>query len=474
MSAAIVSLSRSECADQRGTVRIAVRDPEEAQADGAADIDCVLGHHVRLDHSALETVSFRRPSDVDVDLLYLAGAVAFADRVIRRGSGARWGRTIALRMPVYDLARWQSTAVANSLRKVLDYLTGDRWLFEFVPRIGDRSGQGLLALRRPPEGRLAVLPYSGGLDSFAALRLTSAETDLVPVAVTAESSGRLRQVATATTDHVLGPYHRARLPLRFSVGDHPERTCRTRTFVFLAAAALVARLAEASDVLVPENGQGSVGLSVLPSGAETPYRGTHPGFTLRLRHFLLALWGAAPEFRHPYVWETKADVLRRLQAHGCLEGWQATRSCSRGMHREKGPGVRAQCGVCCNCLLRRVALRSAGLADLEPFVWRDLAAPGLSHALAPVHAGLATTLRDRNIALDAVRDHQALADIAMDPARGPAFAQTVYETARALRVPSADADGHLRRLLHRHREDWIAFLATLPRESWVVRDAGGG
>lgn len=473
MSAVARLPARVARGDARGPTVVAVRDRVEPRCDDPAALDCVLGEHVWLDPSGLETFYFRALEAVEQDLILLTGAVAFADRKVTRGRGARWARNLLLRMPVLELARWRDPAVESALRGALEHVTGDRWQFEFVPRRG-RAAQGLLPLRRPLEGRLSVVPYSGGLDSFAALRLTGAGALLAPVAFTADNSTRLRRLTAATTDPLLGPYQRVRLPVRLKIGEHGERTCRARTFVFLIGAALTARLAGAEEVQVPENGQGSVGLSVLPESGELPYQGTHPAYTQRLHEFLRALWGEAPAFRHPHLWDTKADVLRRLRERDLLAGWEATRSCSRAMDREKRRGVRAQCGVCCNCLLRRVALHAVGLSGVEPYVWSRLESAGLAGALGADYADCSTAARDHRIALGAVRDHQTLAEGATARADRPTFQQTVYETARALGMPSADVAAQLDHLLRRHRDDWASFLATLPPESWVRRAVGGG
>jgi len=460
--------------DARGPTVVAVRDLGSPPCDDPGALDCVLGEHVRLDLSGLETFYFRALEAVEQDLILLAGAVAFADRKVTRGLGPRWARNLLVRMPVLELARWQDRAVVDALQGALEHVTGDRWRFDFVPRRGDRAAQGLLPLRRPLEGRLSIVPYSGGLDSFAALRLTGADAHLAPVAFTADSSTRLRRLTAATTGPLLGPYQRVRLPVQLRIGEHAERTCRARTFVFLIAAALTARLAGAEEVQVPENGQGSVGLSVLPESGEPPYQGTHPAYTRRLHEFLRALWGEAPAFRHPHLWDTKADVLRRLRDRGLLAGWEGTRSCSRAMEREKRPGVRAQCGVCPNCLLRRVALHAAGLSGGEPYVWSRLEATRLAGALGAGYTDCSTAARDHSIALGAVRDHQTLAEGATARPDRPAFRQAVYETAGALGLPEADVAARLGHLLHRHRDDWATFLAALPPESWVRRAAGGG
>lgn len=71
------------------------------------------------------------PSEIGIDLLVLAAHVHAADTRISRAEQSQdsWTREIRLVVPVSDPARWD--AAAPTLKKSLDFLTGDRWVIGF-------------------------------------------------------------------------------------------------------------------------------------------------------------------------------------------------------------------------------------------------------------------------------------------------------------------------------------------------------
>src|SRR5262249_37762557 len=100
------------------------------------------------------------------DALLVAAAAEFCDKSKKRPK-LGWGREIHLRLPVHDPERWSNEAVSKSLRRALEFLTGDRWQIEFVARKTAEPSplQGLFHLAL--QGQSAVIPFSEGLDSRA-------------------------------------------------------------------------------------------------------------------------------------------------------------------------------------------------------------------------------------------------------------------------------------------------------------------
>ena len=85
------------------------------------------------------------PSEIGVDLLILAAHVHAADTRISRVSESQdgWTREIRLVVPVSDPSTWLATQ--RTLKRALNFLTGDRW------QIGFRS-------RPPTHGVIAAVP----------------------------------------------------------------------------------------------------------------------------------------------------------------------------------------------------------------------------------------------------------------------------------------------------------------------------
>jgi hypothetical protein len=128
------------------------------------------------------------------------------------------------------------------------------------------------------------------------------------------------------------------------------------------------------------------------------------------------------------------------------------------------------CGICPNCLTRRVALVNAGLAKLEQqedFIWGDLGAPTLEAALSPDLHSFPVTPRHRMIARAAVLVHDDLAALTTaDPFNK--IPAEIRQVAQALHISEHDVATRLSRLLRQHRDEWLFFLDhCAPPGSWL-------
>jgi hypothetical protein len=460
--------------------RVLVRENGTAVHTPDSTTECVLGHHVRIDYNPLENFYWQSLESVHIDLLLLAGVVMFADRRHPRNQSVGWSRHLEVTMPVHEPTRWMQSCVSARLEDALRFLTGDTWSFVFTRRLVPEGGHLKLQILARPGGNRLVLPYSGGLDSLAALRMVGRDRDVSPMLVsTQHGAGRWHSKAGAThvpTGSDSRTVPRIPVPVRFSPGEHAERSCRSRMFLFFSAATVAAYLADTTHILVPEAGQGSLAVNVVPSAYESPPRGTHPGFSRRFADFVQALLGTQLRFDHRFLWQTKGETLRQLSELGLASNWQAARSCARKLYRRRsGAGLRTQCGVCSNCLLRRVSLVASGL-DSEPereeYLWHDLAATSVSGSVHPRFEHVPTRVSDEKIAASAVHLHQAVADASLLPDAHSRLRQAAHEVGRALSIPRPEALRKLRALLDQHRREWTSFLAMLPARSWVVQRAG--
>jgi len=263
----------------------------------------------------------------------------------------------------------------------------------------------------------------------------------------------------------------ARVPLLVSVRlprtDHDrEPTGRTRTFLFLSIAGVAASLLDARQVVVCENGQGSLGPSLIPGPWEFDFRGTHPGFTRRLAHLLHLVTGKRIPVEHPFLDHTKGDVLRRFSKPELRRALAVTNSCVRYPLRHKAVRPAMMCGVCGGCLLRRVSLVAAGHEDLERgerYFWKDLSAL----ALAAGSVAGRTTDRDQRIAYQSALDMANLARLAERNGDSVSIRRVASEYAIARNVGMSDAVSHLQQLVQQHRRDWNAFVSKLGPESWI-------
>lgn len=334
---------------------------------------CNLQSDVHISPQALQDYCATLLTPVEHDLVVVCGTVAFTDRRVRRHRGTGWARDLTCRIPVMALDIWQQREVYDCLVEALEYVTGDRWAFEFVAG-GAMVATGQLAAPFD-DGPYVVLPFSDGMDSYLQWQLLKhEEPDVTPLRVQTASraipQSRVRGINRAGSNRA---DRQLRVPVRFSVGNHAEPTYRSRTFLFFCMAMLAAAKTSTDRVLVGENGIGALGPALIPYGDECPHRTTHPAFTRRVARFVNGLLGTSIVIEHPQLERTKGEVLRRAKDFG-IQGWEATSSCARDGRANLGGKA---CGVCSNCLLRRVALHAAE-CEQENYFWRDLRASSLA------------------------------------------------------------------------------------------------
>ena len=124
---------------------------------------------------------------------------------------------------------------------------------------------------------------------------------------------------------------------------------------------VVAYLAGAREVIVPESGQGALGPSLVTAGQAYPDYRSHPLFTARMEKFIEALLGYRVRYAFPQIWQTKGETLRQFIEACPEDGWASTRSCWQSQRHVSVDGRKRQCGICAACMLRRMSVHAAGL-----------------------------------------------------------------------------------------------------------------
>lgn len=442
---------------------------ESGEQPPAEAIGCQLGEALELCHRRLAAYCVRPLEPIEIDLLFVAGLIAFADRAVTRRRASGWTRRLEVRLPVYEFERWSDPSVAAALVNCLRTLSGDVWFFEFTKRREGPSDELLLDFAQELEPPGVVFPYSDGLDSFAGLRLHTRLEDRVWL-MTMEHGSRVGAGSKRTQEgSVL--HHALRVPLRFHGLGHPEPTFRTRTFLFLTSAAVACRVTGANRVAIAENGQGALGPALVPVGNEHPYVSSHPRFVRSLRLFLECLLdGWAPNFTQPNLWKVKSSLLRALREREVLSGWHKTNSCSRNIQRDKGGDAPAACGLCGGCLLRRVSAAAAEIDDLTDYFFDDISRSSLSE-MVTCNPKRQLTPNDTDHCAHAVLNMANLASAADWSVDHAPWRQAVFDLSKSLTLPRSTVEERLRSLLQQHQEDWRSFLQQLPWSSWIVQSA---
>lgn len=425
-----------------------------------------LGREIQVSTNLLAEFCFAYPDDVGYDLMSLVGAVKYADRAFTRHHGIGWGRRINIQVPVLDYERWRSKELTVILEECLGYLTGDGWRFTFTRR---KKKPAVLSSIAPLEHtqQHIFIPYSHGLDSYAQLRLLSTrDPDVVPVCVFTSSSGMERTWKELCRTKVKGGVKPIPVPVNVSRFLHPEPTFRTRPFLYYMLSAYGAFLAKSNLVLIPENGQGSLGGSLVTMGNEAKHRSCHPAFTRRLTQLLQKITEREIEFDHPELYRTKGEVMADLAQIESSSSWFADHSsCSHDQRHSNIGGSQVHCGVCGNCILRRVSAQAANMADSTEYLFPDLSQPTIHKSVHP-DAKVRAMKAFADVAGNGIRSMQRLSDLASDPNHSAIWTE-VAAISQATDGDATEVHQNMIRMLTTHRNEWSAFIDRCGNDSWV-------
>lgn len=330
------------------------------------------------------------PSEIGIDLLVLAAHVHAADTRISRAEQSQdsWTREMRLVVPVSDPARWD--AAGPTLKKALDFLTGDRWTIGFRARparfaaIAQAAPPTLIA---PPFDSLSL--FSGGLDSLIGA-IDLLESGATPLLVshfgegaTSDAQGKL--FTGLKMRYNRSSFERLRVGMTFDdglvEGVGSENSTRGRSFLFFALGVFAGTgLGRHFTLRVPENGliALNVPLDPLRLGSNST-RTTHPYYMARWNDLLAAL-GIDGEVRNPYWDKTKGEMAATCREPALLKKLAPdSLSCSSPTKgRWQGLGIE-HCGYCLPCLIRRASLMAAWGAgnDATTYTVQDLHAQPL-------------------------------------------------------------------------------------------------
>jgi hypothetical protein len=207
--------------------------------------DLSLGHGIGRAVADLGRMNLQ-PSEVGLDLLIFAAHVHAADTRIARLSDAQdgWTRELRLVVPVADPSLWWGAAPI--LTRMLNFLTGDRWMLGFRAR--PRRFVRMAPARRarlfdPPYDRLQLL--SGGLDSLIGA-IDALSAGRTPLFISHAGEGATSDAQSRLYDTLKArfpgrAFERLRLWMAFPDGlvacTKGENTTRGRSVLFFALGA---------------------------------------------------------------------------------------------------------------------------------------------------------------------------------------------------------------------------------------------
>lgn len=322
-----------------------------------------------------------------LDLLEIAAFVYASDRLAHRGRRDlleyhSWSRRFLFNIRVRDEEFWSREDVRALLNDALTWMSGDaEYTFNFSPGhstpptgLFDVEGFSLESDETP----VTVSLFSGGLDSLSGAVETLEDTDTQLILVSHQS-----QPSTMRTQRALVQALKERYPGRLSHYEFVchlkgirgrEETQRTRSFLYCSIGFAIAQAYATGTLQVHENGVTSLNFARREDlKLARASRTTHPRSLGLLSRLFSLIADVEFTVALPYLWRTKRDVIEALDQRGGRELIASSVSCSRTY--QNVPNA-THCGVCFQCIDRRLAVHAAGLE-----AWDD---PGLYSVNAPI------------------------------------------------------------------------------------------
>jgi 7-cyano-7-deazaguanine synthase in queuosine biosynthesis len=312
-----------------------------------------------------------------VDLIEIATYVYCADQATSRGGeaqaamGSDWRRDFRFVIPVRHPDHWSDPKVLGPLCDTISFLSEDNYVFEFEKATNPTELDNYLGLSEDSGTFKAdeVVLFSGGLDSLSgAIEELSAGKTHVAL-VSHRSSPKIFEHQKQLVEELKRQFPKRLMHVPVLVtGREPlkvqEYTQRTRSFLYAALACVVAQLFRNTRIRFFENGVVSINLPISEQvvGARAT-RTTHPLVLEFFRRFFSVAIGARIEVENPFVWKTKAEVVRSIVDHGCGRLIKHTVSCTRSYAMTR---LHSHCGCCSQCLDRRFGVIAADAAEHDP------------------------------------------------------------------------------------------------------------
>lgn len=272
-----------------------------------------------------------------------------------------WERDFHFVIPVYDFEFWNTDAVKTSLQRLLTFLVNGKFVFEFIPKASSSRqyqyflGDSVTSLPRVEK----VILFSGGLDSLAgAIENISAGIPVALVSHRSVSTINARQIKLINElgNIYSGTFMHVPVWINKKSARYHEYTQRSRSFLYSALAVVVAEMLGVQEINFYENGVVSLNLpltdEILRSRAT---RTTHP-LVLKLFQEFFSLCTQQPiTFKNPYIFLTKKEVVGITLESKARDLIHLSSSCTRTV---MASSAQKHCGVCSQCIDRRIAVLS--------------------------------------------------------------------------------------------------------------------
>ncbi|MDE5822325.1 MAG: hypothetical protein K2H63_07570 [Paramuribaculum sp.] len=322
-------------------------------------------------------------SGIAFDLFFISCIVYGTDILIPRKiyGNDGWTRELELLLPVGCPNIFHNCKA--ELEYTLNFLTGDNWHISFEERTLKnmfKTGKRQKVYKDTLRAKHKVVNlFSGGMDSLigAIDQLELSEASLCLVSHTDSMFKGAKKDQKDILELLRKRYkHFFHIPTRVDMSKHDlngnsydkETTLRSRSFLFLSMAVLVAEAIDKTmPVNIPENGTISLNYPLTPSRRSScSTRTTHPHFISSFQSVLRKL-----ELEHQvvnkYQLYTKGEMVYNCENQELLlKTYPLSCSCGkRGTRKDiRDNGTVSHCGVCMPCIYRRAALNKIKVHEI--------------------------------------------------------------------------------------------------------------
>jgi hypothetical protein len=313
----------------------------------------------------LDELAAGLPAQLDsrtMDWLEVLGHLFAVDMACERGAGdVDWSRSIRAWLPVRDPDFWEQHRPV--IEGIWTDLTGDDLQLRFEQ--DDAPNDPPRQSRTPFPAHDCVALISGGQDSFVGA-LDLLDVGRQPLLLSHSASGAVNAAQNAV-EAILLAEDAGLKRIKLGAGkardrDFPglESSQRSRTLLFVGAAAVVAARAGSNEVVLNENGVMALHLPL--TAARIGSLSTHtasPPILARMATLASAVLQAPIAVTNRLVGLTKPEVVLRAITLGHSADMDQTVSCWQIGRTSR------HCGICAPCLLRRVSCERHGVADVS-------------------------------------------------------------------------------------------------------------
>ena len=334
----------------------------------------------------IDNITHRVLSQLDPlsqDLLEIAAYIYYADCSTARGTETdvyadKWKRRFDFVIPVSNPTIWNNSNIINLLEESLSFLTGDEYSFSFVsPR--PKPAQLYMTFTdiiSPFPNSDCICLFSGGLDSLIGSLYILKEKGELPLLVSHRSIPKVSTLQKELVESIRERNREWQFPhismwVNRMGNRAVEETQRARSFLYLSIATVVASQLGMSKIYFCENGVISVNIPISSQNVGSLLtRSTHPKFIMLFEQLARNVI-ADIHIENPFIFQTKTEMLKKLEDWNQSELIQATVSCSYTQGRSK---MQRHCGICSQCVNRRFSIIASGIEkhDKSEFYEKDI------------------------------------------------------------------------------------------------------